>query len=198
MDIDDIRRSIKNKKKKNKKIKKTYQNVFLKISFTILLTLVCLITLKAKPNYQKKFYQVVYEEQLEYTKLKKLYQKYLGKFLPDQLKYSNTQQVFEEKLTYEAKEKYQDGLKLKVSNSTLIPALESGMVVFVGKKDNYNQVVIIQQIDGTDTWYGNIKNASVKLYDYIEKGNLVGEVNDETLYLVFKKDGKVIDGKDYL
>ncbi len=198
MNIDDVRRSIKNKRKKTKKIKVPYQNIFLKISFTILLTLVCLITLKAKPNYQKKFYQIVYEEQLEFTKLKKIYQKYLGKFLPEQLNYSNTKQVFEEKLAYEKKEKYQDGYKLTVSKSYLVPSLESGMVVFIGKKDNYNQVVIVQQIDGTDTWYGNIKNPSVKLYDYIEKGSLIGEVDKDSLYLVFKKDGKVIDGKNYL
>ncbi len=197
MDIEEVRKNIKNKKRNKRKTKTPYQNVFLKFSFTILLTLVCLISLKAKPSFQKKFYNVVYEEQLEFTKLKNVYQKYLGKFLPEQLTSPTTKQVFQEKLTYEKKEKYQDGYQLKVNDSYLVPALKSGMVVFIGKKDKYNNTVIVQQVDGTDVWYGNIKNASVKLYDYIEQGNLIGQTDKDSLYLVFKKDGKVIDGKEY-
>lgn len=196
MEIEQIRKNIKNKKQL-KKSKSHFSWFFLKLCLTIILTLVCLIVLKAKPKYEKKFYQIVYEEQLPFTKFKKLYQKYLGKFLPDQLLQSSTKKVFEEKLTFEKKEPYEEGYKLTVQNSYLTPALNSGMVVFVGKKDNYNQTVIIQQIDGTDVWYGNLANVSVKLYDYVEKGSLVGETNQQYLYLVFKKDGQIVDGKEY-
>ena len=41
-------------------------------------------------------------------------------------------------------------------------------------------------------WYGNLSNINVKLYDYIEKGTLIGNCN-KTLYLIHKKDGKVLD-----
>ena len=35
------------------------------------------------------------------------------------------------------------------------------------------------------------------MYDYISKGSLIGEVNSE-LYLVFMKDGKVMNYEDYI
>ncbi len=72
----------------------------------------------------------------------------------------------------------------------LVPALNSGIVVFLGDKEDYGNTVIIQQTDGTDVWYGNVDNASVKMYDYVESGSLIGEVTDEKLYLLFKKKVK--------
>ena len=71
------------------------------------------------------------------------------------------------------------------------------MVVFIGNKDNYGNVVIIEQVNGIDMWYGNINNLSVKLYDYVKKGATIGEVNDY-LYLVYKKDGKYLNYEDYI
>jgi hypothetical protein len=39
----------------------------------------------------------------------------------------------------------------------------------------------------------NLKDINVNIYDYVEQGTFLGEVKDETLYLVFKKDGQIID-----
>ena len=47
-------------------------------------------------------------------------------------------------------------------------------------------------------WYGNIKTVNVKLYDYVEKGSMIGEVSDDTLYLVYAKDNKFLNYEDYL
>lgn len=80
----------------------------------------------------------------------------------------------------------------------MIPSLESGIVVYIGEKENYKQVVIVQQMNGVDVWYGNIKQANVKLYDYVEKGSLIGQVDNKTLYLVFQKEGKFVDYQSYL
>ena len=38
---------------------------------------------------------------------------------------------------------------------------------------------------------------SLKLYDYVDKGTLVGEVNN-TLYLVFSKGDKYLNYEEYL
>ena len=70
------------------------------------------------------------------------------------------------------------------------------MVVFVGEKEKYGSTVIIQQIDGTDLWYSNLESVNVKLYDYVEKGSLLGDVVDDSLVLVLKKDGKVLNYED--
>ena len=54
-----------------------------------------------------------------------------------------------------------------------------------------------KRIDGVDEWYGNIENVNVKLYDYVSKGELLGDCNNY-LYLVYKKDGKVLNYEEYL
>ena len=69
--------------------------------------------------------------------------------------------------------------------------------MFIGPKEEYDNVIIIQRIDGIDEWYGNISNVNVKLYDYVKKGSLLGEVYDY-LYLVYKKDGNVLNYEEYL
>ena len=45
---------------------------------------------------------------------------------------------------------------------------------------------------------GRRKSFFVPIYDEIKKGQFLGEVNGEYLYLVFKKEGKTIDYKEYL
>ena len=75
--------------------------------------------------------------------------------------------------------------------------LESGVVVFIGEKENYKNTIIVERVDGVDVFYGNIKTNNIKLYDYVEKGELLGEANNE-LYLVFQKDGVYLDYKEYI
>ena len=71
------------------------------------------------------------------------------------------------------------------------------MVVFIGNKEGYGNTVIIEDLDGIYNWYGNIDNTSLKLYDYVDNGTLVGEVNN-TLYLVFSKGDKYLNYEEYL
>ena len=72
------------------------------------------------------------------------------------------------------------------------------MVVYLGEKENYGNVVIIEGIDGIDIWYGNMETISVKLYDYVEKSSYLGQTKDNNLYLAYSKDGKFLDYKEYL
>lgn len=75
--------------------------------------------------------------------------------------------------------------------------MASGVVVFSGEKEGYGNTVIIQGIDGADIWYGNLENVSINLYDYIEANTVIGNVVDEYLYLVIKKDNEYIKYEDY-
>jgi murein DD-endopeptidase MepM/ murein hydrolase activator NlpD len=93
---------------------------------------------------------------------------------------------------------YNNGVALSVDKEYLIPVLNSGIVIFVGEKEDYGKAVIIEQTNGIDVWYGNIDNLNVKLYDYVEDGSLIGETISDKLYLVFKKDGKALDYKKYI
>ena len=80
----------------------------------------------------------------------------------------------------------------------MVPVLESGIVIFMGEKDGYGNTVVIEQVDGIDVYYSNISTDGIKLYDYVEKGKLLGEAQDEKLYLVFQKDGSYLNYKEYI
>ena len=80
----------------------------------------------------------------------------------------------------------------------MIPTLESGVIVFIGEKEEYGKTIIIEQINGIEVFYANIEPINLKLYDYIEKGSLLGEAKNNKLYLVFSKDGKYLNYKDYI
>ena len=169
---------------------------FIKLLISIVITLVILILIKSSSNFKNEFYKKVYSDNISFTQLKQVYNKYIGNLdIFDNV--VKTEMVFNEKLTYKSKEKYLDGVKLNVDADYLVPINESGIIVFIGEKEGYNNTVIVQRVDGIDEWYGNIQNVNVKLYDYVSKGELLGDVNNN-LYLVYKKDGNILNYEEYI
>lgn len=191
-----------NKKNKNSNSKSNRYKFLCRTVSKILLCLIIFITLliviKVKPELKDKIYDVIYEDHFSFSYINNLYKKYFGDVLPFDNILPNTDMVFNEKLEYDEANLYKDGVVLSVSTNYLVPVIESGIVVFVGEKENYGNTIIVQQINGIDTWYGNVSIGDIKMYDYIEKGTLLGEVIDNKLYLVFQKEGKYLDYKDYI
>ena len=101
-------------------------------------------------------------------------------------------------MIYKEKEKYLDGYKLNVDKNYLVPVIESGVVVFIGKKDDLGNVITIEGENNSTITYGNIKNTDIKLYEYVIKGKYLGEVVDETLYITILKNGEYLDIETYL
>lgn len=207
MNIDLIRKQLKEKKKspiiKNnvtssiKNIPK-WQTYLIKVMVLLVLFLGVLIYTKASPVNKQSFYDFVFKNNLSFATINNLYNKYLGGILPFKNIIKNNKPVFNEKLEYEASSIYKEGVALTVKDSYPVPILAGGIVIFVGDKEDYGKTVIIQQVDGVDVWYGNVDNLNVSIYDYVEEGTLLGETIDNKLYLVFKKEGNVVDYKEYL
>lgn len=191
----------KNNKYNNEKtvVKKNRFRCFVnKILILIVLFLINLIAIKSSTSYSEFVYDKIYNSNFSFSSVKNFYNKYLGGVEVIDGIVNNTKSVFNETLTYNNESIYYDGVKLEVSSSYLVPVIEEGLVVFVGNKENYGDVIIIQGIDGVDIWYGNMANTSVKLYDYVEKGTLLGEVKDNILYLVYSKEDKFLNYSEYL
>ncbi len=179
-------------------LKKQIRNFINKVLIVIALFLTCLICLKSKPSFKNQLIHYVYEDNFEFTKLKSVYEKYFGKILSiDQLA-PKEEAVFNEKLQYKKTNVYKDGVMLTVDEGYMIPTLESGIVVFMGEKEGYGTTVIVEQVDGIDVWYSNIQSNDIKMYDYLEKGSLIGEVKGDKLYMVFQKEGAYLNYKEYL
>ena len=186
----------KNKKKKNKK-KNFLMSFFNKILVCIILVIICLIMMKTNSNFKEFVSEKIFKDNISFAYLNNLYNKYFGSILPS-YKNSDTEVVFNEKLEYFEYNKYLDGYKLSVTTSYLVPIIESGIVVYIGNIDNYGESVIIEGIDGVDIWYSNLENISVKLYDYVNSGDYLGEVKGEDLYLVFEKNQEYLKFEDYI
>lgn len=164
----------------------------------ILIFLSLSIISKGSVYYKNIIKKYLYEETLEFSSIKNFYNKYLGGIFPLDNVTNKTNQVFSEEITYKDITSYKDGAMLGVTTSYLIPAINGGIVVYIGEKEDYGNTIIIEDSNNIDIWYGNICNSTVKLYDEIEKGSYLGEACDDKIYLVYTKKNKVLDYKDYL
>lgn len=189
------------KKEQEEKVIKYLRNLILRCFSVVIIFLIMAIVSKSNPTYKDLIVSNIYEKNISFAKIKKIYQKYLGGIAPLEKLENVTDPltpVFKEEIEYSEETIYHDGVKLTVSNNYLVPIIEEGMVIYIGEKENYGNVVIIEGIDGVDIWYGNIEKISTKLYDYVEKGNYLGTTKDNVLYLAYQKDGKFLDYKQYL
>lgn len=189
-----------NKIKKNEPKNQHFLNSMLThILLSGILLLTCLCVIKVNPAFKEWIKKNVYHTNFSFAKINQTYEKYFGSIFPlPSIDLENTKPVFTEKLAYEAKEDYKEGVKLKVNQNYLVPVLESGIIVFIGNKDNYGKTIIVQQVNGIDLWYVGVENSNLKIYDYIEKGSLLGEVISNEMYLFYQKSGEFLDYKEYL
>ena len=164
-----------------------------------IITLITLIMLKSNMNLKSNFYKYVYQDNIKFATINNWYTSKFGSPIPfsNLLSSYETIPVFNEQLSYTEASKYKDGVNLTVDYQYLIPSLDSGIVIFIGDKEGYVKTVIVQQENGIEVWYSNLEEINVKLYDYIKKGNLIGVAN-KNLYLVFIKNGEVMDYKKYI
>ena len=183
---------------KEEKIIKYLRNSMMRCLFLIVIFLVLAILSKSSVEFKNYIYKNIYTDNISFSKIKKIYNKYLGGVVPLKKISNDTYPVFKEKLEYNDISKYLDGVKLEVGDNYLVPVINSGLVLYIGQKDGYNNTVIIEGENGVDIWYGNMSNVSLKLYDYVEAGSLLGEVNNNTLYLVYSEDNDFLNVEDYL
>ena len=186
------------KKINEEKIIKYLRSLILRSLTVIVLFLILAIVSKGNKHYKDMIVTNLYEKNISFTKIKKIYNKYLGGIIPLDKVTPNTSLVFNEQLEYTNDSIFYEGVKLEVIDKYLVPVIEEGMVVYIGEKENYGNVVIIEGIDGIDIWYGNMESTTVELYDYVEKNTYLGQTKDNYLYLKYSKEGKVLDYKEYL
>lgn len=183
--------------KKHNKVKKksVVKKYLLKMSILLVIFLVTIIAIKKDDNSKEWLNKNIFSKNFSFTHIKNIYTKYFGSVLPfDNL--INIESVFTESIEYSEINKYNDGFSLLVNQNYLVPVQKSGVVVFVGEKEKYGNTIIIESDDIT-IWYSNI-SSNIKLYDEVKKGEYLGETLSDKLYLVFQKDGKFVDYKNFI
>lgn len=191
----------KNKKKnesENKFLPNFLYSVLIKTLIVIVLFLSSMIYIKQSDKNKEKFKNIVYNNSLSFAKIYDVYQKYLGDVIPfKNIFKDNTKLVSSEKITYESIEKKDNGYILNVTEEYTLFSLKSGIVIKIEESDEYKNIITIQDKTGLNITYGLLNNVNVKLYDYVEKGEILG-ICDKKLYLEFKKDDKYLSYEEYL
>lgn len=169
------------------------------ICICTIITLVIMILSKTYPRFKDTVSKNIFEKNFSFASINETYKKWFGSSIPFENVFSkDTQTVFNNKIEYKEANKYKDGVKLTVNNNYLIPVLKNGLVIFIGEKEDYGNTVIVQQADGIDVWYSNISSVNVKMYDYVSQGDYLGETKDDYFYLIFKKEGNVLNYQNYI
>lgn len=189
-----------NKKETKKKsfTSKFIYSILVKTLIVVVLFLASLIYIKQSDKNKNNFKNVVYNNSLSFAKIYSVYKKYLGDVIPfKNIFKDNTKLVSSEKLTYKSITKKDNGYLLSISNNYTISSITSGIVIENKKDSNYINMITVQDKNGLNITYGILTDINVKLYDYIEKGEIIGVASDK-LYLSFKKDNKYLSYEEVL
>lgn len=178
--------------KKWKYIKGLISRTLIAVIFVLGSIIFTNISAKNKELYQK----YVLEDSLEFTKINELYQRLFGSV--DITKKDNDSEVVFGNITYTNIEPFKNGSKLTIGMNEVVNVITSGIVVFIGEKDDLGNTIIIQGNDGVDIWYSNITDTDIKVYDYLESGNILGTSNSDDIYITISKDGEFISYEEYM
>ncbi len=179
-------------------MKKCFKTFISKSMLSFILFLLYLIGTKRINNFDNYVYNNVYNKNISFAVLNKWYIEKFGDLFPINPFKETTTEVFDEKLNYTSYSDYKDGVLLNIENNYLIPFIDDGIVIYKGNKKDYGNVIIVENSDGLNIWYCNIKNDNIELYEYIKKGEYIGEATDNKLILVFYKNGEKEDYKKYI
>ena len=161
-----------------------------------LLALILFLSLSIYLNYNDQnvlfFKRNFYDKALNFSTFNNLYQRWFGSPLPD----PDTLAVSNNIMGYTEVNSFHDGAALKGVNT--VTPFKSGIVVFVGEKDHFGHTIIIQGMDGIDYWYGNVTDVAVKIYDYIQSDKIIANAKDNKLYILFMKNGEVLDFEEFI
>lgn len=177
--------------------KKILQSFFIKTLIVAIIFIIALIYVKKDDNNKENIKKVVYQNSLSFAKIYSVYKKYLGDVIPFKNNFkNNTKLVSDEKISYDNIKKENDGYVLELY-SNYVPIIKTGIVIEIKKDDKYINIVKIQDKNGLNISYGYLNNIDVKLYDYVNKGQIIGKCNKK-LYLIFEKDNKYLSYNEYL
>ena len=173
------------------------KNLISRVLITVIFVLGSIIFTNISEDNKTLYQKYVLEDSLEFTKINELYQSVFGDVDIAKKDNNTDSEVVFGDVSYTNIEPFKNGVKLTVGMNETISVITSGIVVFIGEKEDLGNTVIIQGNDGVDIWYSNITDTDISVYDYIEAGSILGSSNSEDIYLTINKDGEFINYEEY-
>lgn len=178
-------------KKNNTKSKKTIiYNILNKLFTVTIFTMIVIILSNTNQKFKNFLINDILNYSMDFSKVNNAIDQVTNVFNTN-----DTVQTFDENLENTKKEKYKDGYIYHVKDNENITLKDSGIITYIGNKEGYSNTIIVQQSNGYYAWYGNVKE-NVKLYDYIEKNEIIGTSNGDYYYYVLYKDDKPINNEN--
>lgn len=196
----DIENYLNNKKtkKNNIKLQSYLSNLLSKFLLSIIFLMLSIILIKSNNNIRKFYQEDILTKQINFTKFNNLYTKYFGNILPDYTVPSvPTQIASNTEFDYTNGTPYLNGTKLETTENYPVPIITSGIIVFLGNKDDLGPTCIIQGVDGVDIWYSHIDTSSLNLYDYVTEGKILAPTESDYFYLTIDSNGTYLTYDTY-
>ena len=174
------------KNKKDSKNNNFFKKILNKLLTLVIFTMIIIIISNYSPKFKSFLIDKVLNSTIDFSFVNKITNNITEVFKTN----DNIKTVMKDEK--DLKEKYKDGVKYIVNKDEDIYIKDSGIITYIGEKEGYNNTVIVQQSNGYYAWYGNIKE-EVKLYDYVESGNVIGTSLTNEYYYVLLKDNKPVN-----
>lgn len=143
-------------------------------------------------NIYYQTYKIVFESDIDFQYIKSKSKYLLGSIIDNKSHFVSSNKLLAKNI-----EKKNNSYYLYLDPNYVITNINSGVVTFIGKKDNLGETVIVSSDNGINYWYSNIENISVNLYDYIDTDTIIGSIVDDHLILTLMKDNRYLDYEDY-
>ncbi|WP_153123093.1 M23 family metallopeptidase [Peribacillus tepidiphilus] len=136
----------------------------------------------------REFLQNTMEQELQFAAITDWYEKKFGKpiaFLPntaekETTEASNDDSQYDVPASGKILQNFEtngEGIMIETGKDSNVEAINEGIVIFAGVKDHIGKTIIIQHSDKTESWYANLQQINVKLYDFVEKKQELGVVS---------------------
>ena len=173
-------------------LKKSIKKKINQLLLMVIVFLLGMISVKVFPNMESFLRENIYEKSFSFLKIRDIYNRYFESNI------SNKEDVavFAPTFHYLKLEEKEDGVLLTVDENSTIPMFRDGLIVYIGEEDGKSSV-IVDQVDGVSVMIKDIHIKDHKIYDYLEKGEILGEVNNNTVFISFKKNDENVSYKEY-
>lgn len=165
----------------------------------------------AKLDDARSFVQETMNKEFQFASVSNWYEEKFGKpiaFLPEEAESKTGNEKLNNqydlpvmgKIT-ESFESNGEGIILETGVDSKVEAMNKGVVIFAGSRDELGKTVVIQHSDKSESWYGHLASVNVKLYESVSKGKEIGKVTKSedgtkgSFYFAIKKDDAFIDPK---
>jgi stage IV sporulation protein FA len=159
------------------------------------------------------FIKEAFREEFQFAAVKGWYEEQFGKplaLLPGGIEENSGKKASSQKpyavpaaggKVFQSFKKNGEGVVISTGERQMVETANEGYVIYAGKKDKTGFTVIIQHENEEESWYGMLEEIddSIKLYDYIKRGTVLGRVSqreDEKsgkFYFALKKGDEFID-----